>query len=257
MSTPLAGPKLQILKSVPSGIATQVRFKGFRQALSPTDLAAIDRLVTREQMKPVWETLTAPGVDENMPHDFFGDVVHGLEQWREVSKTRKGEAWERLNRLAAKAEELANSIDASTPEILLMQSGPILVDEALMINAFDLQKDPGYSPDLIKDRVGADGIKIQSVLRALAAHLRTKQTSYYARHRPPNAESPDPDSTSADQTYWSVALSDLFERHLGAPKPHLVTRTVETILDLDPNSNFGDSHVRKAYQRQKRRNASR
>jgi hypothetical protein len=252
MSTPPAGPKLPILKSVPRSIGSQVKSDIFRHAMLRVHLDAIDRLVTHLEMDKVWKALAAPGVDKDVPREFFDSVRQMLQDWREMSGMSTKKAEKERGRLATKAEDLAALVQERLPEILLMQSGPIKVTQ-LVTKAWQSREPKWKAKNISPLRsnpglASIAGLRVEHLLLALAAQLRRSRTSFYARNRPRRV-----DAETARRTFFAITLSEFFHRHMGSAHPELVARTVRTILDLDPNSSrFSEAHARKAYKNHKK-----
>ena len=246
----------------------------FREGLTPEERAAIDRLLTRQDMDPVWDAVVSDPNDDYLPDLFFQCCVYSRRRWSGLSKIPTKELEGHLGRIADRAESVARLLVDRQQEIELVVVWPLTVERLLreefpdhwhqLANGVQRPDPAAYTREALPAQIPGSTAPENHQVDDDDDEAAAARLEIWLQENPPDEEplgeipidvfltrlasrlrrhvvSTDaivrptkPNDTHAERTFLARELTRFFLTHGGQPRYELVARTVSAILDLDP-----------------------
>lgn len=237
--------------AVVSEIRRIAKSPGFRAGCSKYVLDSLDRLVTRDEMFPVWEGLPR-NRDRSLPFHFLVACRDALAAWERMPRAPDKEIEQSLDKLAAVADSLADDLDRHADEIRFCRISLFAANHLAGIS--EAQRNPGrfYRVDAenssplplhrfpsLYDKDNVVGpVLIQALLREMAQRFRAHDDGW-GRHplRPTKIR-----DENAERTFLAKCVVHFLRSNGGKPRWDWVARSVATMTDSDA---FDGDHARK------------
>jgi hypothetical protein len=234
------------LASVPApAVVTEIRkyakSPGFRAGCSKYVLDAIDRLVTRNDVVPVWQGLLRRR-DPNLPHFLLAACRDALIAWERMPRESDTEIEQDLEALATAADALADDIDRHAREIRFCRIPLFVANHLAGLSAPKHAADdppPRHRFPVLYDKTNAIGpVSVQELLREVAERFRSRDDGW-GRHplRPTKRR-----DVNAERTFLVKSVVYFLRANGGRPHWDWVARAVAAMTDSEA---FDADHARK------------
>lgn len=201
----------------------------YRALRSKYVLAGLDRLVTREDVFPVWAGMPRKrGLPS--PNDFLSACDHALADWERMPRAPNRTIEKKLKKLGTDLDALADKLDQHSTTIGFC-GVPLYVANHLASLSPERQDRLGrhrlpylYDPDGV---IGP--VLIQALLRELAQRLAATDPEIRSPQRPRK-----PGAKNAERTFLVRRLAYFFRTNGGEPHWEWIALAVAAMTDGDP-----------------------
>ena len=209
-----------------------VKWDEFLPELDDDARTVLERLVSDSRMDLVWRKMLES--DPAVIAPFFNACIDAIHSWRGMSKTPTKQLIARVQKVAAKADELSSELLNNIAEIALVD-GSLVAGSVKLLASDGKTIDPKtFSPTESDEPVFLEPdegelLRLVFDLQKFTSRLQTPElNSEPAKLRPTK-----PGQTTAYRTFLVRALTSFFLKHRGRPHSAWVASGVAALLDME------------------------